>query len=342
MINRRHYLSGMGALAAVSACAPVSQKSVAENSALEAYHPSFSDFISPSEKWDILSTGHQWLEGPAWDTKRQKLYFTDVPLNVAYSWSEADGVEQFLKPSGADLSAKDGFREPGSNGLLYEAESDSLLMCNHGERSLQRIKLQTKERTNLVSTFKGKKFNSPNDVVKSKNGTLFFTDPPYGLTGLNASPLKEVSSNGVYKLTSDGEISVVVSDMSFPNGISLSPDDRYLYIAQSDPKSPIVRRVSLDSNLEPMENQIWLDLSSYLDDANPGLPDGMAMCRSGEIFITGPGGVFLVSPEGNVFGRIRTGRATANCAFGEDGKTLFITSGHSLLKIRTQCTGLNW
>ncbi|WP_018995585.1 SMP-30/gluconolactonase/LRE family protein [Hirschia maritima] len=342
MINRRQYVTGLGAAAVLAACSKEAGTSPNSNPnpALHAFDPRFFDYIAPNAEWSVLSSGHQWLEGPAWDSKRQKLYFTDVPQNVAYTWSQKDGVSVFLKPSGADLSEKDGFREPGANGLWYEADTDSLIICNHGRRSVQRMDLQTNEAVDLTHQFEGKKFNSPNDVVKAKDGTLFFTDPPYGLKDLDASPLKEMAHNGVYKLSPNGEVTRLLDDMTFPNGVVLSPDEGHLYISQSDPEAAIVRRLTLSNEFTPTNDEIWFDASQYQNEDMPGLPDGMTVCADGSVFVTGPGGVFLISADGTALGRITTGRANANCVFGEDGQSLFITAGHSLIKLPTLCRGL--
>ena len=347
MINRRQYIYGLGSTAVLAACSettitPPIQTEIPriQNPALEAFDPRFAEYIAPNTNWEILSSGHQWLEGPSWDTKRQKLYFTDVPKNIAYTWSKDNGVRVFLKPSGANLNENDGFREAGANGLWYEANTDSLIICNHGRRSVQRMDLKTKDINDLINLYEGKKFNSPNDVVKARNGTLFFTDPPYGLKDLDASPLKEMEYNGVYKLSPNGEITRILDDMSFPNGIVLSPDEQHLYISQSDPEAPIVRRLKLDQHLVPSKDDVWFDASIFQSDEMPGLPDGMTVCDDGSVFVTGPGGIYLIAKDGTPIGRITTGRANANCVFGEDGQTLFITSGHSLIKLSTLCRGV--
>ncbi|ACT60747.1 SMP-30/gluconolactonase/LRE family protein [Hirschia baltica] len=336
MISRRTYLLGSGALA-IAACTAANSP-VEDNGlvTLEAFDPDFAKYIAPDASAISLSTGHQWLEGPAWDSNRETLYFTDVPQNIAYAWNQADGVSTFLKPSGSDVTTEDGFREPGANGLWYE-DGDTLLICNHGKRALERLDLKSGTRTQLVSSFEGKKFNSPNDVAKAKNGDLFFTDPPYGLTDLDASPLKEMKANGVYVLTSENEILRLLEDMTFPNGIAVSPDQKTILISQSDPENPIVRNITIDENYAVVSDSVFFDAKEYQSETSPGLPDGMAMVSDGALFVTGPGGVFLLSPKGKALGRINTGKATANCVFGEAGNTLFITAGDSLLKLPTLC-----
>lgn len=333
MISRRHYLLGSGALM-LTACSTSAPETSDNLVTLEAFKPDFEKYIAKGTTAQLLSSGHKWLEGPTWDSKRNTLYFTDVPQNIAYSWNEVHGVKTFLQPSGANVTSADGFREPGANGLLYE-DSDTVLICNHGKRSLERLDLKTGKRTPLIAAFNGKKFNSPNDVAKAVNGDLFFTDPPYGLTDLNASPLKEMEANGVYCLTHDNKVHRLLDDMTFPNGIAIAPDQKTLLISQSDPDAPIVRKITIDENYAVTSDETFFDASSYQSENSPGLPDGMAMTNDGAVFVTGPGGVFLLSPTGEVLGRVNTGKATANCTFGENGSTLFITSGDTLLKIPT-------
>ncbi|MFC7292309.1 SMP-30/gluconolactonase/LRE family protein [Hirschia litorea] len=334
MINRRAYILSSTACLALAACQHSTKPTKTNPVSFDIYDPRFADYISPSATAEILSEGHQWIEGPTWDKKRNTLYFTDVPQNTAYAWNSLDGVKVFLKPSGADLTADDGFREPGANGLLY-LDDDTLLICNHGKRALERMDLSTGKRSILASQYEGKKFNSPNDVIYASSGDMFFTDPPYGLTGINDSPLKEMKFNGVYLRSKNGTIRRLLSDMTFPNGIVLSPDETFVFVSQSDPNKPIIRRVKLNHQNQVVGDEVWFDASSYQSDNSPGLPDGMVVAHDGALFTTGPGGVFVLSPDGEVLGRINTGKATANCTFGETGSTLFITAGDTLLKLPT-------
>lgn len=306
---------------------------------VEQYADDLGNVIDMGAPLEELSSGYMWSEGPTWDRARDVLYFTDVPGNVAYRWSERDDVDVFLSPSGAADVV--GLREPGANGLWY-ARDGSLIICNHGRRSVERLDLKSGARSTLAGEFQGAPFNSPNDVVEARNGTLFFTDPPYGLEGLDESPLKAQAHNGVYRLDPSGETTLLVSDMTFPNGVALSPDETRLYVSQSDPDAPFIRELTLDPSGHIIGDRVIFDAKPYMDEDAPGLPDGLAICTTGHIFAAGPGGVFILKPDGQVLGRIRTGAATANCAFGEDGGTLFITAHDRLLKIRTRMTGVQW
>jgi len=309
----------------------------ATNEIYDVFAEDFYKFVDLRQSFDVLGSGFGWAEGPAWDKDRNRLYFTDVPGNQAFSWSESRGVETFLKPSGS--AATNGFREPGANGLLY-AKTDHLLLCNHGERSVQSLNVVSKSRTTLAQSYQGKKFNSPNDIIQSKRGDIYFTDPPYGLTGLNQSPLKEIDFNGVYRVDNSGKLTALITDMTFPNGVALSPDQNTLYVSQSDPDAPHL--YALDLSEPGARKRLLVDLGEFTGNDYPGLPDGMVIDYTGHIFATGPGGVFVISPNGEVLGRIKTGKASANCTFGEDGSTLFITNHDRLIKLKTKTRGLAW
>jgi gluconolactonase len=304
---------------------------------IEMFAPELEKVLDPSQKAKILASGYKWSEGPTWDRARGQLYFTDVPSNKAFVWNSQNGVKTFLDPSGASPSSLKGFREPGANGLLISNDG-RLLICNHGKRALEAMDIETGERVTLVSDYNGHAFNSPNDLIEAENGDIYFTDPPYGLEGLNASPLKEMKENGVYRLSKTGQVERLIDDMTFPNGVALSPDEKYLYVTQSDPDMPIIRRVELSTN---KSDDIWVDMRPYMKDG-PGLPDGLAVTSTGHMFVTGPGGVLILDAKGGVLGRINTGRATANCTFGNDGYTLFITAQDRLLSIQTKTKGLAW
>lgn len=306
----------------------------------EAFDGAFADVVDQSSRPRLLSTGHTWSEGPAWDKERQALYFTDVPGNRAFSWSQREGVAIFLAPSGIQPKLAAGMREPGANGLLL-SNSGELLICNHGQRAVEARDFASGKRRVLASEYGGKRFNSPNDIAEANDGTIFFTDPPYGLEGLNGSPLKEMQVNGVYRLDQAGNVARLVDDMTFPNGVALSPDEQWLYVSQSDPDAPLIRRFKLnDKGIAQDDGEtVWFDAKPYMH-AVGGLPDGMAVSVLGQVFLAGPGGVLVIDATGQCLGRIFTGRASANCTFGEDGRTLFITAGDRVVSVRTKVTGL--
>jgi len=274
--RRRFLLAGLaaGGLAGCRSLGPAA-KTAAH---LEIWSPEFTTVISPDSALETLSVGYRWIEGPTWDRGRGVLYFTDVPANTAYRWSAEAGVEVFLHPSGA--AGVEGFREPGANGLWFSRDG-TLIVCNHGLRRIERLALSTLARSPLAERFGGRRFNSPNDVVEARDGTLYFTDPPYGLSGLNASPLKEMTANGVYRLRPGGRLDRLVSDMTFPNGIALSPQEDRLYVSQSDPDAPIIRVLDLSGDGDLAGDRVFLDAGPLMSGEMPGLPDGMAVSREG-------------------------------------------------------------
>jgi len=292
-----------------------------------------SNVISTDAEIEVLAEGFQWAEGPAWDPKRQQLYFSDVPQNKAYIWSERNGLQIFLDPSGISNDYTKGFREPGSNGMLM-MPNEQLLIANHGKRALELLNLETLTRRTVLDNYEGLLFNSPNDIAHANDGAVFFTDPPYGLEGLNASPLKEIPFNGIYRILLTGELSVIDKSQTFPNGIALSPDEKYLYVAVSDPQNPKIMRYKRDKNNNYVQGELWFDAAPYLSKGWKGLPDGMVVADSGHIYATGPGGVFILTPEGKALGQIQTERATANCTLSDDGKSLYITAGDTLARVQ--------
>jgi gluconolactonase len=295
--------------------------------------------LAPDAAVSVLAQGFRWSEGPVWDRKAGRLLFSDVPNNVVHAWSEKDGLSVFIKPSGYTGPEGGGGREPGANGLAFDA-AGRLVLCQHGDR---RISRREGERfVPVVERFEGRRFSSPNDLVFAKDGALYFTDPPYGLTRIFDDPGREIGWNGVYRLGADGRVSVLVKDLRAPNGIGLSPEGRTLYVAQSDPERPIVMAYALSPEGALVSGRLFFD-AAPLRGKGPGVPDGLKVDRDGNVFVTGPGGVLVLSPAGRHLGSIVTGVPTANCAFGDpDGGTLYITANDRLLSVRTKTRGLGF
>ncbi len=311
-----------------------------ESGSIERLSPALDDLLAPTAKIEKLAEGFVWSEGPVWLRRQSALVFSDVPANKAYRWSNHDGLSVYLDPSGYTGSTYH-FREPGSNGLTTDSQGN-LILCQHGNRQIARL-VQRSGTTGtfepLVPYFNGRKFNSPNDLCFARNGDLYFTDPPYGLEGLNQSPLKELIANGVYVAHPDGRVNLVSGSMTFPNGIALSPDQRKLYVNQSDPGAPIIRVFSLKADGTADEGQVFFDARKLAQSGRPGMPDGLKVDALGNLWSTGPGGVLIISPTGEHLGTLMTGEPTANCNWGEDGTVLYITSNHSLLRIQTRVRG---
>ncbi len=242
----------------------------------------------------------------------------------------------FLKPSGYTGKTPRG-GEPGSNGLTTDAHG-RLVLCEHGDRRVGRLEKDGRHVT-LADKFMGNRFNSPNDLVYKSNGDLYFTDPPYGLLGTNNDVGKELSFQGVYRLKPNGELTLLTDQMSRPNGLALSPDETILYVANSDPKQAVWMAYDVKPDGTIDHGRVFFDVTALVGPDKKGLPDGMKVDAAGNLFATGPGGVFVFSPEGKHLGTINTGEATANCAWGDDGSTLYITADMFLCRIKTKTRG---
>jgi gluconolactonase len=304
---------------------------------LERLAPAFDRLVPPDARIERLAGGFRWSEGPIWRQSGGYLLFTDIPANTIHRWSEAEGLDVFLRPAGYTRPDPPG-RELGSNGLAFDAE-DRLVMADHGNREISRLDEDNFTKTTLADRYGGRRLNSPNDLVIRSNGDIYFTDPPYGLQGLHDSPLKELDFAGVYRLTPAGEVTLLTRGLRFPNGIAFSPDERTLYVANSDPERAIWMAYDVRGDGGIANGRVLFDATSLVGRERPGLPDGIAVDREGNLFATGPGGVLVITPEGRHLGTIVTGAATANCKFGDDGHTLYMTAHQNLLRVRLNTAG---
>jgi len=290
---------------------------------------------------EVLAEGFKWTEGPVWVKKDGGyLLFSDIPNNRVMKWSAKGGLSEFLKPSGYTGMAKFEGVEPGSNGLALDKDGN-LILCQHGDRRVARLKDGKFE--TLVDKYMGKRLNSPNDLVYMKNGDLYFTDPPYGLPKQVDDPAKELPFQGVYRLKPNGELTLLTKDMSRPNGIGLSPDEKTLYVANSDPDKAIWMAFPIkeDGTLGPGK-QMHDATADVKANEQKGLPDGLKVDQKGNIFATAVNGVYVFSPDGTLIGRILTNDKTANCGFGDDGSTLYLCTNDKLTRIRTTTKGLGF
>ena len=303
---------------------------------IERLDPALDALIAPETKIEKLAEGFEWAEGPLWDRRGGYLLFSDVPRNVILKWNPEDGkVTDFLKPSGYTGATPRG-GEPGSNGLTFDPDG-RLVICQHGDRRVVRVEPDGNW-TTLADKFGGKRLNSPNDLCYDRSGNLYFTDPPYGLEGKNDDPKKELNFNGVYLLRRNGRLVLLTKGISFPNGVALSPDEKTLYVAQSDPSKPIVRAFDVKDDGTLANARVLFD-ASHLMQGRKGLPDGLKVDEKGNIFTSGPGGILILSPQGKHLGTINTGEATANCNWGGDGSDLYITADMYLCRVKTATKG---
>lgn len=299
------------------------------------------DIIDPNARIENLGGDFGWSEGPVWVPKLDALLFTDVPRNTIWKFDDATGLSKWLEPSGAVPPIPDYTSSPGANGLIL-LDDEHILLPDHGNRALYKMNVETREKELLVDRYGDKRFNSPNDaVLESEYGRLFFTDPPYGLKEQDKSPAKELDFNGVFLLDENGAVELMIEDLTRPNGILLSPDERTLYVANSDPDDAKWMAYDIPSSQFRAENaRELLNVTGDVKAGKPGLPDGMALAEDGTIFATGPGGVLILSPQGEKLGLISTGTAIANVTFGgADGRDLYMTSHRFLARTRTKVKG---
>lgn len=298
--------------------------------------PGLDALLAPDTPIQVIASNMEWAEGPVWDRRQNCLLFSDIPRNSVMKWTQEHGLEVYLKPSGyTGLGSYS--NEPGSNGLLLDREG-RLYSCEHGDRRVSRME-PGKGKQTLVDQFEGKRLNSPNDLTLKSNGDLYFTDPIYGLPKQADDPARELDLCGVYRWSaSTGKVTLLTQELSRPNGIAFSPDEKTLYVANSDPKRAIWMSypVQADGTLGP--GRVFADVTAMVDKL-PGLPDGMKVDRSGNLWATGPGGIHIYAPNGQRLGRIETGEATANVAFGNDGTMLYITADMYVLRMQTKSHG---
>jgi gluconolactonase len=308
-------------------------KEVKTTGSIERTDPALDQIITNDATIEILAEGYNWSEGPVWVEKENMLLFSDVPENIVYKWTEEKGAEVYLTPSGyTGTSPREG--EEGSNGLTLNNEGQ-LVLCQHGDRRVALLTADLKNPTpdfkTLAGDYNGKKFNSPNDLVFDKQGNLYFTDPPYGLVNQMNDSTKEIPFQGVYKVKPDGTVILLVDSLTRPNGIGLSPDDKTLYVANSD--GPKAKWYSFDLQGDSIASGKIFFSTDYVE-GEKGAPDGFKVSSDGTIFSSGPGGIWIFSPTAKVLGKIKLPEAAANCALSADEKTLYITNDMYLLRVK--------
>ncbi len=298
------------------------------------------DTILPLDaKIEKLTEGYDWAEGPIWIRGGNYLLFSDVPQNKVYKWSEGNPATVFLNPSGYTGSTPRG-GEPGSNGLTVDSKG-RLVLAEHGDRRVARLEPNGKK-TTLAQYYKYFRFNSPNDLVYHSKGDLYFTDPPYGLLERNADSAKELPFCGVYRLKPNGEVTLLIRDLTYPNGLAFSPDEQILYVAVSDPARAVIVAYDVKPDGSVDNGRVFFDATSMVQAGLKGLPDGLKVDKTGTLFATAPGGVLIIGSDGKHLGTLATGVATANCNWGNDGSVLYITADKSLCRVRTTTKGKGW
>ena len=313
------------------------EPAVEAGGSFERLDPAFDLLVPVDAVVEKIAGGFQFTEGPVWMPGQPgALLFSDIPANTVYRWTEGEGSEVFLHPVMPENSDTGG--TGGSNGLALDSEG-RLILCEHGNRRVARME-DDGSRTTLADRYENQRLNSPNDIVFHSTGAAFFTDPPYGLEEQDESPAKEQSHNGIYRLDSDGTVTLIAAGQTRPNGIGLSPDERTLYVANSD-GAPNQLWMSY-----PVLDDLTLGEGAVFFDANemqrPGWADGLALDRFGNVYATGPGGVLVFDASGQHLGTIALDEIPTNAGWGDDGKTLYITAHTSLYRIKLSAEGLDY
>jgi gluconolactonase len=339
----RLQVSLMAAVLLLAAAAAYSQD-------VQKLDPSLDKFIAADAKLERVATGfNKWTEGPVW-TRDGSLLFAEIPSNNIDRWKPSDEkASVFMHPSGYQGSEPYGGPESGSNGMTLDADG-RVAVAGHARRNVWRLESVDPQAqiTVLADSYQGKNLNSPNDLVYKSDGSLYFTDPPYGLpTQGDSDPLKEQTVNGVYRIPAarqhkagappqNDKLQLIIKDIKRPNGIAFSPDEKYLYIAESGDKVWLRYTVQPDGSVT--DGKPFLDAKT---DSTPGAPDGMRVDKKGNIYSAGPGGVWIISPEGKHIGTIKVPEVVGNVAWGDrDGKTLYIVASTSVFKVRTKVAGV--
>ncbi len=302
---------------------------------IERYDSAINRLVSANATAEIIAEGFRWSEGPLWLEKQGMLLFSDVPTNTIFKWTPQNGKELYLKPSGYTGTMERG-GEMGSNGLVLDKDG-RLVLCQHGDRRMARMEAPLDQPQpnfiTLADKHQGKRLSSPNDACYNSKGELYFTDPPYGLPGRGDSdPTKEITWNGVYKVKSNGEVVLLLDSLTRPNGIAFFPGEKKLLIANSDPRKPnwYVYDVKGDALVN---GKIFYSATGY-DKRLPGLPDGFKIDKKGNVYASGPGGIYFFNSQGKLLGMLRLPQATSNVAFSADEKTIYITNNTQVLRLQ--------
>jgi len=334
------YFFGLSLLMTVFHVFPTSAQQMIGS--VEIHHEAMAELVDPNAQLEVLADGFVWSEGPVWVSDHEVLLFSDVYTNKIHQWSEENGLQLFLEPSGytGSIDREGGL---GSNGLILDSNRN-LLIAQHGDRRIAQLKGNLSDHESELDTFvdqyDGAKLNSPNDLVLHSNGTVYFTDPAYGLVQGMSDPSKEIEFQGVYSRAPDGQVTLLESEMSHPNGLAFSPDEKILYVSNSNPEQAIWMAYDVLPNGTITNGRVFFDATDRVGSEFPGLPDGLKVDVQGNLFASGPGGILVLNPAGKHLGTINTTTATANCAFGDDGSMLYVTANRNLLRIPLLTQGL--
>ena len=292
----------------------------------------FDALVPADATVEKVAGGFQFTEGPLWRPSENRLWFSDVVGNVLRAVTPTGEVEVLIEQAGGPSTAPPG-SFIGPNGLLAEP-AGTVLMAQHANRQIARVgpDLQT---TTVVDRFEGKRLNSPNDLTWGPGGALYFTDPPYGLPGQDEDPAKELDFNGVFRLDGD-RLTAVVRDLGRPNGIAFSPDQRTMYVANTEPDHKVIMAYDVAADGSVSSGRVFADATA---DTTPGMPDGIKLDTDGNVYATMPGGVWVIAPDGRHLGTIHAPEVAANVGWGDDGRSLYITAETGVYRVRLTAAG---
>jgi len=300
---------------------------------ITVYDDRFYDFIDANSRVEILVSDLGWAEGPVWVEALNSLLFSDVAADKVYRWDESEGLRVYLFPSG-HLPDNSPQAWRGSNGLAID-QGGGLFLAQQSNRNVSRmlgpLDDPAPDYEVLADNYRGKSLNSPNDLVIHRSGDIFFTDPPYGLAGFENSPDIELEFFGVFRLSIQGELTPLATDIDKPNGIALSIDHARLYVSNSETDNPQIIAIDLDNQLNPRSSRLFFDAKKLVPDG-PGSTDGMTVHASDFLFVSIPNGLGILSPEGELLGKIALGQVT-NMAFDDTFSHLYITAPDRLLRL---------
>ncbi len=297
--------------------------------------PALDEILTPGTKIEKLAGGFLFTEGPVWVRDGGYLLFSDPNNNLIYRWTPVGQVFVYRTKSGYTGMDIGEYGQPGSNGLTLDKEG-RLTINEHGNRRVTRLE-KNGQLTVLADHYEGKRLNSPNDLVYRSDGALYFTDPPFGLPKFSEDPRKELPYSGVYRVF-QGKVQLLTTELSGPNGLVFSPDEKYFYVDNWDEKRKIIMRYELNPDGTLSNGQVFFDMTSA-----PGEDalDGMKIDQKGNLYVSGPGGLWIISPEGKHLGTIIGPEHPHNMAWGdEDGKTLYLCARTGLYRIRLNIPGI--
>ena len=300
---------------------------------IERLDPALDALVPTTAEIERLAGGFGFTEGPLWFPTENHLWFSDVTGNVVRQWSPDGKVVEILRPGGGENKDAPAGSFIGPNGMVHGADG-VVLLCQHSNRQIVSI-AKDHSVTPLITKFEGKRFNSPNDLVYRSDGSLYFTDPPYGLLKQDEDAAKELKFNGVFRYAG-GNVTAAIKDLTRPNGIAFSPDEKILYVSNSDEKHKVWMAYDVNPDGSLANGRVFADVTA---EKATGLPDGMKVDSQGNLYASGPGGIWIFSAAGKHLGTIKPGETPANCNWGDDGKSLYITAETSLYRIKLAVAG---